>query len=148
MKKIHNRTALGLSVVGGILMIASGASGTLGYLDQLQDALDAVYGSTFTFTLEILLGILAALTAIGGLGVIIGGWILTTDRVEIGRILIMVSVGMGILSLIMSLVQLVLAGIIAMGMMVQIAQSLGWIGAIFSIEARIISSQRPLVPPE
>ena len=68
-------------------MIASGASGTLGYLDQLQDALDAVYGSTFTFTLEILLGILAALTAIGGLGVIIGGWILTTDRVEIGRIL-------------------------------------------------------------
>jgi len=129
-------------------MIASGASGTLGYLDQLQDALDAVYGSTFTFTLEILLGILAALTAIGGLGVIIGGWILTTDRVEIGRILIMVSVGMGILSLIMSLVQLVLAGIIAMGMMVQIAQSLGWIGAIFSIEARIISSQRPLVPPE
>jgi len=148
LKKIHNRTALGLSVVGGILMIASGASGTLGYLDQLQDALDAVYGSTFTFTLEILLGILAALTAIGGLGVIIGGWILTTDRVEIGRILIMVSVGMGILSLIMSLVQLVLAGIIAMGMMVQIAQSLGWIGAIFSIEARIISSQRPLVPPE
>lgn len=148
MKKIHNRTALGLSVVGGILMIASGASGTLGYLDQLQDALDAVYGSTFTFTLEILLGILAALTAIGGLGVIIGGWILTTDRVEIGRILIMVSVGMGILSLIMSLVQLVLAGIFAMGMMVQIAQSLGWIGAIFSIEARIISSQRPLVPPE
>ena len=60
----------------------------------------------------------------------------------------MVSVGMGILSLIMSLVQLVLAGIFAMGMMVQIAQSLGWIGAIFSIEARIISSQRPLVPPE
>ena len=148
MKKIHNRTALGLSVVGGILMIASGASGTLGYLDQLQDALDAIYGSSFTFTLEILLGILAALTAIGGLGVIIGGWILTTDRVEIGRILIMVSVGMGILSLIMSLVQLVLAGIFAMGMMIQIAQSLGWIGAIFSIEARIISSQRPLVPPE
>lgn len=148
MKRIHNRTALGLSIVGGILMIASGASGTLGYLDQLQDALDAVYGSTFTFTLEILLGILAALTAIGGLGVIIGGCILTTQRVEIGRILIMVSVGMGILSLVMSLVQLVLAGIFAMGMMIQIAQSLGWIGAIFSIEARIISAQRPLVPTE
>jgi len=129
-------------------MIASGASGTLGYLSELQNALDAVFGSTFTFTLEILLGILAGLTAIGGLGVIIGGWILTTERVEIGRILIMVSVGMGILSLVMSLVQLVLAGIYAMGMMIQIAQSLGWIGAIFSIEARIISAQRPLVPTE
>ena len=145
MKRIHNRTALGLSLVGGVLMIASGASGTLGYLSELQDALDAVYGSTFTFTVEILMGILAGLTAIGGLGVIIGGLILTTQRVEIGRILIMISVAMGILSLIMSLVQLVLAGIFAMGMMIQVAQSLGWIGAIFSIEARIISAQRPLV---
>lgn len=129
-------------------MIGSGASGTLGYLDQLREAWELALGEGISFTFEIIMGILAALTLIGGLGVIIGGLILTTRYVEAGRIVILVSVGTGVLSLVMSLVQLLLAGTLAMGLAIQLAQSLGWLGAILSVQARIIAEQQPIMPKE
>ena len=126
-------------------MIASGASGSLGYMSSLDGTLEQVFGTTFMVTFGTIMGILAVLTSIGGLGVILGGVVVTTRRVEVGRIIIMTSMAIGTISLIMSLFQLVLSGNLAMNMTIQIAQSLGWIGAIFAIEARIISKQHPIV---
>ncbi len=126
-------------------MIISGASGTLGYLPALQEGFHLLFGATFSFTFELIMGILAALTAIGGLGVIFGGFILTTRHIEAGRIIVMVSMGMGALSLIMSLVQLAWAGVLAMPLMVQMTQSLGWVGAMMAIVARTISEQQPII---
>ncbi|MFW9920359.1 MAG: hypothetical protein ACFFED_12220 [Candidatus Thorarchaeota archaeon] len=126
-------------------MIVSGASGTLGYLPALQEGLHSFFGESFSFTFELILGILAGLTAIGGMGVIIGGFILTSRHIEAGRIIVMVSMGMGALSLIMSLVQLAWAGILAMPLMIQMTQSLGWIGAMMAIVARTISEQQPII---
>ena len=125
-------------------MISSGASGALGYMTSLDSTLDSVFGSTFTWHFEALIGLLSILTSLGGLGVIIGGIVVTTTRVHIGRIIIMTSMAIGAISLIVSLYQLVLSGTLAMNLTVQLVQYLGWIGAIFSIEARIISEQRPI----
>ncbi|MBN2229017.1 MAG: hypothetical protein JW779_05440 [Candidatus Thorarchaeota archaeon] len=126
-------------------MIISGVSGTLGYLPALQEGINSLFGESFSYTFELIMGILAGLTAIGGLGVILGGLVLTTRHVEIGRILVMVSMGMGAMSLVMSLVQLAWAGILAMPLMTQMTQSLGWIGAMMAIVARTISEQRPII---
>ena len=126
-------------------MIASGASGTLGYLPALQEGAHAIFGESFSFTFELIMGILAGLTAIGGVGVISGGFILTSRHVEAGRIIVMVSMGMGALSLIMSLVQMAWAGILAMPLMIQMTQSLGWVGAMMAIVARTISEQQPII---
>lgn len=126
-------------------MIASGASGSLGYLSSLDGKLELIFGTTFTLTFGTIIGILAVLTGLGGLGVIIGGFVVTTLRVAAGRIIIMTSMAIGTISLIMSLFQLVLSGNLATNMTIQIVQSLGWIGAIFAIEARIISEQQPFI---
>jgi hypothetical protein len=45
----------------------------------------------------------------------------------------------------MSLVQLVMIGTLMMDLMIQVGQSLGWVGAIFSVTARTIAEQAPLV---
>ncbi|MHA1928030.1 MAG: hypothetical protein ACTSV2_05540 [Candidatus Thorarchaeota archaeon] len=145
MKTIHNKASLMLCVLGGSLMIASGASGSLGYMPSLDVPLEIVFGSAFTLTFETLIGILAFLTGLGGMGVIIGGLIVTTQRVEVGRIIIMTSMAIGTISLIMSLFQLALSRTFAMSMITQITQSIGWVGAILAIEARIISKQHPIV---
>ncbi|MHA2189220.1 MAG: hypothetical protein ACXAAP_03250 [Candidatus Thorarchaeota archaeon] len=57
----------------------------------------------------------------------------------------MIAVGMGVLSLIMTLVQLVLAGTLALGLTIQLAQSLGWIGAMMAVVARTITEQQPIM---
>ncbi len=145
LKAVHNYTSLWMCIIGGLLMILSGASGALGYLPQLQEGVSAFHGETFTLSLEIVIGILAMLTAIGGCIVILGGVILTTSHVEAGRIIVMVAMGMGALGLIMSLVQLLLAGLLAMPLITQLAQSFGWIGAMMAILARNISEQQPIL---
>ncbi len=126
-------------------MVLSGVSGTLGYLPALAEGLDSLMGESFSFTLELILGILAELTAIGGIGVIFGGILMTTRHVESGRIIVMVSMGMGAISLVMSLVQLAWAGVLVMPLIVQLSQSLGWVGAMMAIIARAISEQKPLL---
>ncbi|MFW9849212.1 MAG: hypothetical protein ACFFF4_08725 [Candidatus Thorarchaeota archaeon] len=126
-------------------MIASGISGTLGYLPQLQETVQLFLSTSMILTLEIIIGMLATLTALGGLGVIIGGFIMTTRFVEGGRIIVMISLATGVLSLIMSLVQLVLAGMISLPLLTQLVQSLGWIGAIMAVMGRTIAEQRPIL---
>ena len=127
-------------------MILSGASGALGYLPELQEGASAYLGDSFTLSFEIVVGILATLTAFGGICVIIGGFIMTTSHVESGRITVMIAMGTGALSLIMSLIQLIMAGVLTLPLMTQLAQSFGWIGAMMAILARNISEQQPIIP--
>lgn len=126
-------------------MIASGSSGSMGYLVELEQPLQDGVDSTISLTLDIILAILTLLTALAGLGLILAGLILTTRYVEPARYAIIVSVGTGVLSLVMSLVQLAMAGVPRMDLNVQFVQSMGWIGAMFGIVARIISQQQPIV---
>ena len=113
LKTIYNKASLMLCVIGGSLMIASGASGSLGYMTSLDGTLELVFGTAFMLTFETIIGILAVMTSLGGIGVIIGGFVVTTQRVEAGRIIIMTSMAIGTISLIMSLFQLVLSGNLA-----------------------------------
>ncbi len=142
---IHNRNSMILCIVGGALLITSGASGAVGIIGNFAENLSALLGLEGAATVELILGILAGLTVLGGLGVIIAGLIVTTERVEFGRILIFLSTGMGILGLVMSLVQLLMIGTLVMDLMIQVGQSLGWVGAIFSITGRTITEQPPMV---
>ncbi|MCK5150808.1 MAG: hypothetical protein KAQ65_03165 [Candidatus Thorarchaeota archaeon] len=126
-------------------MITSGASGTLGYLPQMQEAVNSFLSDSFLLTVEIIIGILAALTAIGGLGVIVGGLIMTTRFVEFGRITVMIAMVTGVLSLVMSLVQLLLVGMFTLPLLTQLAQSLGWIGAMMAVLGKTIAEQQPIL---
>ena len=144
---IHNKNALVLSIIGGVLMILSGASGAIAVLDVLADSLTVLFGFSAVLPLEAVMGYLAIMTSIAGLVAIIGGFILTTDRVWVGRIILLGAIAAGVLGLLMSMVQLVMVGTLNMGITLQLQQSLGWMGAIIAIVARIIADQKPLISP-
>lgn len=141
---IHNRTPFLLCLIGGSLFILSAASGTIAVIEDMVDDLLPVFGPSFVVTFQIVMGILAVLTCLGGIGVIIGGFVFTTRRVDLGRKIVLVSVATGIAGLMMSLVQSIMAGDPILNLTFQIAQSLGWVGAILSVEARIVAEQKPI----
>ncbi len=126
-------------------MMLAGISGTIQLMGERLltngDAMDP----TAMMTVEIVTGMLVLLTGLGGIGIIVGGIILTTRRVYVGRILVALFTGMGVLGLVLNLAQLVMVGTLAMDLMHQVGQSLGWIGAIFAIIARTVAVQKPIV---
>ncbi|MCK4279175.1 MAG: hypothetical protein KAW94_01230 [Candidatus Thorarchaeota archaeon] len=144
-KDVHNSNAFLLCLVGGILMILAGVSGSLQLMGELLMSNEDVMDPTALMTVEIVTGMLVLLTALGGLGVVASGIILTTRRVHLGRILVALFTGMGVLGLAANLAQLVMVGTLAMDLMHQVGQSLGWIGAMFAIIARTVAVQKPIV---
>ena len=141
---IHNRNALLLCIVGGSLMIVSGTSGAIAVLDELAEALTRVFGLSFVYTFESVMGILSIVTIFGGVVTIIGGIVLTTTKVWLGRVLLISGITAGVIGLLMSLVQVVMTGTFAMGMTLQLQQSIGWVGAMIAFIARIIAEQKSI----
>ena len=144
-KDVHNSNAFLLCLVGGILMMLAGVSGTIQLMGELLLSNEDVMDPTTMMTVEIVTGMLVLLTGLGGLGIIVSGLVLTTRRVQLGRILVALFTGMGVLGLVLNLAQLVMVGTLTMDLMHQVGQSLGWIGAIFAIIARTVAVQKPIV---
>lgn len=142
---IHNRTPLLLCILGGALLVMSGTSGAIEVLPQIAEGLQALFGLSLLITFETVMGALALLTVLSGLAAILGGVILTTSHVRLARIIIMLAIAAGVAGLLMGLVQMVWAGDLVMSMWVQLRQSIGWIGAMLAVVARIIAEQKPMV---
>ncbi|MHA2322819.1 MAG: hypothetical protein ACXACG_14350, partial [Candidatus Thorarchaeota archaeon] len=106
-------------------MIISGASGAIGLINELAEGLAQIFGLTFVLTFENIMAGLAILTIFGGLVAILGGVILTTARVRLGRIVILLSITIGVIGLLMTLVQMASAGVFVMDMTQQLQQSVG-----------------------
>ncbi|RDE15345.1 MAG: hypothetical protein C4K48_04700 [Candidatus Thorarchaeota archaeon] len=143
--KIHNRNAFILCLVGGVLLFASGASGVIGLIDELAEALREILEFSLVLTLENIMAGLASITIISGVVVIVGGVMLTTSEVRAGRIIVNLAIAVGIIGLLMILVQSVMTGTLSMDMTMQLQQSFGWVGAILAFVARIIAEQKPLM---
>jgi hypothetical protein len=126
-------------------LIISGASGAIGLINELAEGLAQIFGLTFVLTFENIMAGLAVLTIFGGLVAILGGVILTTARVRLGRIVILLSITIGVIGLLMTLVQMASAGVFVMDMTQQLQQSIGWIGAMMAFIARTIADQKPMV---
>ncbi|MBS3794483.1 MAG: hypothetical protein KGY80_06285 [Candidatus Thorarchaeota archaeon] len=147
MARLHNQTPLVLCVIGGALILLSGSSGTIGFIGGLAGGWDEVLGPNGTLTLEIMAGLLAIFTVVGGLGIIATGFVLTTKHVRKARTGIAFFIAMTISGLVVTLANLTLSGRFAMGLMFQFMQSLGWLGAILAVVARTIAEQKPILDP-
>ncbi len=123
----------------------AGVSGTIQLMEEILLSNGDAMVPTALMTVEIVTGMLVLLTGLGGIGIVASGIILTTRRVQLGRILVALFTGMGVLGLAANLVQLVMVGTLAMDLMHQVGQSLGWIGAMFAIIARTVAVQKPIV---
>ena len=125
-------------------MIISGASGAISVLDDLEQALTRLFGLSFFYSFESFMGFLAIVTIFGGVVTILGGILITTTRVWLGRVLLIAGITAGVIGLLMSLVQVVMTGTLVMGMVLQLQQSIGWIGAMIAFIARTIAEQKPI----
>ncbi len=102
----RNTQAAIIAVVAGILLLISGINGAAG-VDRFFALLESWLGTNEA--LRILAYILAGIAALGGAAVLLGAYCVGTDRVRIGKLLITLGSGAGILTLLLFLAKNVAA---------------------------------------
>ncbi|MCK4279189.1 MAG: hypothetical protein KAW94_01300 [Candidatus Thorarchaeota archaeon] len=140
---MRNKKAFIMCLVGGILLFLASAIGSIG-----------MYGTIVTFVadqypemvgvLDNVLLVLSFIAGLGGIGVIIGGYMLTTDRFGTGKFIIGIAAGMGLVGLIIVLAQhFMLAGTsgVVDYVNLMVSQGSGWIGAVLAILGRKIAGK-------
>ncbi|MDF1539990.1 MAG: hypothetical protein P1Q69_13925 [Candidatus Thorarchaeota archaeon] len=135
---MQNRTSFILVLIGGIILLIEGITGSIGffaYLELIETIPELVL---FVPIVNALVWLLTILAFTSGFGTIGGGYLLTTKRVGTGKFIIGLSVGMGLIGLIIKLAQLIwFSGATAvLDFFVIAAQSLGWVGIFLTIAGR------------
>ncbi|TFF91211.1 hypothetical protein EU545_05065 [Candidatus Thorarchaeota archaeon] len=139
---MQNMKSFILCLIGGILLIVAGAVGSIGAL-EFMTLIGTIPELEFIVPyVDILLKVLVFIASLGGIGVIAGGFLLTTPRVGTGKFIIGIAAGMGLIGLIIQLVKVVyFAGIEGLfNLLEAISQSIGWIGIILTIFGRRTAS--------
>jgi uncharacterized membrane protein len=135
----RNRTAALLAVIGGVLILVGGGTGMAGFLTELSNIIQDLFGGKNQIV-ETIFWILIFIAALGGLSVIIGGLLINKNHIIAGKILITLGAGMGIIGLIISLISA-----LAQGKEVQffswLTTSFLGIGIIFSLVARFMAKR-------
>lgn len=94
------RTAALLAYVGGALLLYAGVSGNAG----LWDAVGAFVGPMIEdpaqrALVEVVIQIFIVLAGLGGIAVIIGGYLVSHDRVLLGKVLIFLGAATGLIGI-------------------------------------------------
>ena len=134
---MRNKVPFLLCLIGGILMIMASVVGSAALWVQIFAFAETIVpgaGEIFGWIL-IVLGYIASL---GGIAVIIGGYLVTTDRVGTGKFVIGIAAGLGLIGLIINLVTAYMAmGIAAFTDFLNLlATSSAVLGPVLTIVAR------------
>lgn len=92
----RNTSAAVLAAVAGVLLLIVGVNGLAG-VDRIFALLEEWFGANET--LRILAYVLGGIAGLGGVAVLFGAYFVGTDRVRMGKILITLGSGAGILTL-------------------------------------------------
>ena len=84
---MRNKVPFILCLIGGGLMIYAGVIGSVGIWEDIL-ALAATLAPGFAEVMGLILAILVNIASMGGIAVIIGGYLITTDRVGTGKFII------------------------------------------------------------
>jgi len=90
---------------------------------------------------NLVLTILLYVAGLGGVSVIIGSLLFSWGRVRLGRLIVGLGAGIGVISLALSLAQMYLAGILNVTFLLALSQTPGWAGAVLSIVARFLAKE-------
>jgi len=120
-------------------MIYAGAVGSVGFWEDLVSYTEAI-APGFEVELLWILVMLQNIASLGGIAVIIGGYLITTNRVGIGKFIIGIAAGMGIFGFIMFIYNMYMAmGIAAFTVILNIlATSAAILGPVLTVIARIM----------
>lgn len=139
MTETRNLAAAALSFLAGILLIVSGTQGPVAVYELvLQNLSTFVADSALLSVLTITVLILIGLSSLGGLSVMIAGYMIYRNHVTTGKIMIGLGAGVGIPWLIM----IVFSFAVTRELMSITAQHslVGWIGVMLAFIARTIAT--------
>jgi hypothetical protein len=126
---MSNTTAKWVAIVAGILLLVGGLTG-FADMKQIQDFVEITLG-IHNSVLHIVFLVLLFLAALGGIIVIVGGLLIGKGMKRIGKFLIGLGAGMGLLGFIIAIILIYYRG----GSIVQFVSSIGIIGVILAIIA-------------
>ncbi|MGY5880094.1 MAG: hypothetical protein RTV31_07570 [Candidatus Thorarchaeota archaeon] len=134
---MRNKIPFILCIIGGALMIYAGVVGGVGFWGDLLDYA-ATIAPGYAEIMAWILIILQNIASMGGVAVIIGGYLVTTDRVGTGKFIIGIAAGMGIFGFIMLIYNMYMAmGMAAFAELLNIiSTSAAVAGPVITIVAR------------
>ena len=137
----ENKTAMGLAVTAGIILLIAGITG-VALMGKIHDIVTG-YGITNEI-MELVFAVLILLASLGGILVLAGGGLLYKDKVGGGKILIAIGTGAGLIGLIFS----VIVWIKDMSApTLTLSFILGLVGVILSVAARL-KAKKPTQPAQ
>ena len=127
-----NSTAMGVAILGGILLLISGVNGIVTW-ETIKAFVTAHIMDNFI--VQIVFAILILIASLGGIAVIIGGVLIGKNKVGTGKFLIAIGAGLGLIGLIVSIIISVMEGSLTIGTFL----SIGMVGLVLSIVARVMA---------
>ena len=102
---MKNRMPFLLCLIAGLIFLAVNYTGGINSIVTIYLLVHSIAAlSTFYIIIDIILIILWIIAWSGGFAIIIGGYLLTAKHVRIGRIIIAIAAGFGLISLILVIV--------------------------------------------
>lgn len=127
-----NSQAMGIAIVAGILLLIAGVSG-LATWETIKDFVTThVMDNSIV---QIVFAILIFIASLGGIAVIAGGLLIGKNKIGTGKFLIALGAGLGLIGLIFSVLVAYVEGNLTIGSFL----SIGSIGLILSIVARVVA---------
>jgi hypothetical protein len=137
---VSRKFAATLAYAGGALLLLAGATGSTGIIGAIVEYLVENLDGATADLLSVVLYALNFVAGLGGVSVIIGGWLVNKKRVRTGKFVIGLGSGMGLIGFMIILASAFLNGWVnAINFLVLMSQSVGWTGILLSIAATILA---------
>lgn len=102
---MRNQTPFALCLIGGLFLIGANYTSGIGTIALIYILVHSIAAlAPFYLLIDILLFILLIIVWSGGIAVILGGFLLTTSHVRLGKLIIGVAAGFGIISFILIII--------------------------------------------
>ena len=138
---MENKKWILICIIGGILIIISSIVGSITFFETLFSLIEADVGEDVAKIVSLVIQILGYIAVGGGISVIIGALIVAMDHYRLGKFLISLGAGMGLISLIIVFVTGIFEGSVVEdveGIISEIIHgSYGFLGIVLTIIARI-----------
>ena len=136
---MKNQTPFALCLIGGLFLILAGYDHGISTIFLIYGIVHAIAAlAPYYLVIDSILTILGLIAWSGGYAVILGGFLLTTSHVRIGKFFIMIAAGFGIISLILTIVwTFIVAGWVGLLVLTWLILNVGWaLGLVMTIIAR------------
>jgi branched-subunit amino acid transport protein len=137
----RNRLAASIAFLSGILFLLSGYRANIAIYNLIREQLEINTARDFWTYALLPVGALALLAQLGGLTVLMGAGLFAANRVTIGKVLVMVGTGQGIITILIRILLDLFSGMLGLenNYVTWLTSTAAGVGVIFAIVASIIT---------